>query len=61
MSGTAYYVLGAHTIVFSSQSGNGLFALRGNSFGLNRLVAETQQESVDGGSASITGFHTGDH
>ncbi len=59
--GIAYYVMGAHTIVFSSASGNGLLSLRGNSFRLNNLVAETQQESVDGGSGSVAVFHGGDH
>ena len=59
--GIAYYVMGAHTIVFSSSSGNGLLSLRGNSFRLNSLIAETQQESIDGGSGSGTGFHGGDH
>ena len=59
--GIAYYVMGAHTIVFSSSSGNGLLSLRGNSFRLNNLVAETQQESVDGGSGSMAAFHGGDH
>lgn len=61
LSGTAYYVMGAHTIVFSSASGNGLLSLRGDSFRLNSLVAETQQGSSDGGSSSVASIHTGDH